>query len=695
MLDHEADQLYEEFSDSRVAVDRLFDEGGLRAGPSLRLASMSQKLQADQARLQFAIILGLLLSMVGAVAAYLWIAGSVRRALRSLRDGVQAVASGQMQVRLSGSGDADLDRVLASFNHMARRLQDTTVSKSELEESEERLEHAVRGSLAGIWDWNLQTDAYYVSPRFQEMFGFAPALAADRNFYLSRLHPDDVDRIEAARLAHFEKSGRFDVEYRIRREDGGYVWVRDIGQAKWDDTGRVVRFSGSISDIDAQKQAEARIEHMAYYDGLTELPGRALFNDRLRQAMQEASRLGRLVALLFIDLDRFKSINDTLGHAAGDALLQQVALRLQGCVRRGDVVGRFSGDEFGAVLADIGRMDDAGSLVNQFLHAFAKPFLLQGQECFVTPSIGVAIYPDDGAAEAELLRAADVAMYRSKEQGGNGYQFYTADMTTKAQDRMAFENSLHYALERGEFLLHYQPVVSPRGQILGVEALIRWQHPQLGQISPAQFIPLAEETGRIEQIGEWVLRTACEQMREWDAAGFEGLGLAVNLSTRQLRQKAVARTIRRIVEAAGLDPARLELEITESILVDDDSSAAALREINAVGVRLSIDDFGTGYSSLAYLKRFPIHTLKIDQSFVKGIPGDAGDAAVVVAIIAMARSLGLRLVAEGVETAEQLAFLRAHSCDTIQGYYFSRPVPAQTMTQLLQEGRLLGPSTES
>ncbi len=302
------------------------------------------------------------------------------------------IASGQLDVRLRESGDPDFDRVLEGFNQMAERLQATTVSKSELEESEQRLEAAVRGSQAGIWDWNLLSGAYYVSPRVKELFGLAADATGEREFFVSHLHPDDVGRVEAVRRAHFERRGAFDVQYRVRREGGDYLWVRDIGQAKWDETGQVLRFSGSISDIDAQKQAEARIEHMAYYDGLTELPGRALFNDRLRLALQDASRLGRLVALLFIDLDRFKAINDTLGHAAGDLLLQEVARRLQSCVRRGDVVGRFSGDEFGAVLADIGRLEDTGPLVHQFLqslpcHSCCRARNVLSRQASVWPSI--------------------------------------------------------------------------------------------------------------------------------------------------------------------------------------------------------------------------------------------------------------------------------------------------------------------
>ena len=662
---------------------KRIDQGMQREAESQRTAAFAT-VRGNQDRASLALAWGLALAVLSAAASYVWIGRTVRRPLQALNRGARAVANGRLDVRLPGSGNPDFDQVLDGFNRMAERLEQTTVSKARLEESEQRFNHAVRGSQAGIWDWNMATDTYYVSPRLEQMLGYdEDELPTERELLIELIHPDDRALISAAVAGHFERRLPYDIQFRIRRKDGRYGWFRDIGSAVWDEAGRVLRFSGSISDIDAQKQAEAQIERLAYYDALTDLPGRALFADRLRQAMIDARRHQRHVGVVFIDLDRFKAVNDEFGHAAGDALLRGVAMRLQACVRAGDTVGRFSGDEFGAVLADIGQAADIAHLAQKFVAAFAEPFVVEGHECFVTPSIGISTFPIDGADEPALLRAADVAMYRTKKEGGNNYQFFTADMTARAHDRLALENALRHAVDRDELRLHYQPVVTPAGRIVGVEALLRWFHPERGVISPADFIPLAEETGLIVPIGDWVLRTACGQLREWQSLGHDGLMLAVNLSIRQLRQRDWARSAAEIIASAGIDPATVELEITESVLAEDRACVDALREISATGVRLSIDDFGTGYSSLAYLKRLPVDTLKIDQSFVRGIPGSAVDSAIVTAIMAMARSLGLHLIAEGVENEAQLDFLRKHGCEAMQGYHFGRPVPAHELAVAL------------
>lgn len=687
-LKAEKDQLIQQFLDLTTKLDGLLDEG-IQVHAARQLAATLAHVKTGQSTALLWMIVGILVSAAGAIFTFVWITYSVRSILNSLIGGAEAIASGDMNLRLPVSGFADFDRIIYSFNRMTDRLRDTTVSKTLLEKSEQRFDHAVRGSQAGIWDWDLAADTYYPSPRFKEMLGYSDAeVPNERAFFLSHLHPDDIDRVNAARLALFERREPYDVEYRMRRKDGRYIWCRGVGNAVWDEAGNVVRFSGSTMDIDVQKQAEARIERMAYYDSLTDLPGRELFIDRLQQAMNDADRRRRLVAVLFMDLDRFKIVNDTLGHQAGDELLRQTSRCLQDCVRRGDTVGRFSGDEFCVALADIGQMDDVAALVKNFLYAFALPFTLAGKESFISLSIGIALYPVDADTVSSLLHAADTAMYRTKQQGGNSWQFYASTMTVMSHDRMEIEGSLHRAIENGQFVLHYQPIVSPSGRILGVEALIRWQHPERGLLPPLEFIAIAEETG---PIGEWVLQTACGQLRRWNEAGFRDLTLAVNVSPRQFRQKDLGKTMKRIASEAGIDPARLEIEITESLLTGSEEDTAILGEFAAIGMRLSVDDFGTGYSSLAYLKRFPIRTIKIDRTFVSGIPDNAEDAAIVLAIIAMAKSLGIRLVAEGVETAGQLDFLRAQGCDSIQGFYFCKPLPADAITALLSEGRRLGP----
>ena len=447
---------------------------------------------------------------------------------------------------------------------------------------------------------------------------------------------------------------------------------------------------GITRDITDRKTVEERLSYLVHHDELTGLPNRTLFNDRLNQAIIDAERHDRLVAVIFLDLDRFKNINDTLGHEVGDFLLQGVAERLLGAVRRGDTVARLSGDEFAIVLADLAHTDDAARIAQKILEALAKPLPIDGRDLFASASLGVTLYPLDTRDSQELLRNADIAMYRAKEHGRNNYQFYTAEMTSKAFEHMRIEDALRRALEHDEFTLHYQPIVSATtGGLIGFEALIRWQTGDKGLVPPLQFIPIAEETGLIIPIGEWVLQNACAQLARWHAQGRPDLRMSVNLSVRQFRNLNLVATVGRALAAAGLDPAHLELEITESIMVEEQVVINTLRELSALGVNFSIDDFGTGYSSLSYLKRLPIDTLKIDRSFVTDIPGDTDNAAIAQAIIAMAHSLGMRVVAEGVESLAQQHFLQQHGCDAMQGYYFSKPLPAGELDLVVAAGSVL------
>lgn len=445
-------------------------------------------------------------------------------------------------------------------------------------------------------------------------------------------------------------------------------------------------FVAIIQDITARKHAEERLVYLANYDTLTDLPNRLLLSQRLTKAIEEAEHSERLVAVLFIDLDRFKIINDTLGHDSGDELLKIVARRLSEAVRPGDTVARYGGDEFVVVLTNVAHIDDVTRVAIKMLGRLSPAIIIGGRELFITPSIGITLFPFDDDTSDELLRNADSAMFDAKDEGGNCFRFYTAEMNRRAERRLTLETGLRHALERGEFLLHYQPQVDiTSGEIRGAEALIRWQHPEWGLVTPTEFIPLAEETGLILPIGEWVLSEACAQVRRWHDAGHADLRIAVNLSGRQLAQKnlveIVAATLARFNTARGM----LELEITESLLMQDlEQIAGTLDALAALGVTVSMDDFGTGYSSLSYLKRLPIDVLKIDQSFVQDIISDPNDAAIVKAIIAMAHSLGIKVMAEGVETAEQLAFLRQHHCDGMQGYFFSQPLPPEQFIKLLQ-----------
>ena len=452
-----------------------------------------------------------------------------------------------------------------------------------------------------------------------------------------------------------------------------------------DDAANNKRYAlGITRDITERKHAEDRLSYLAHHDVLTGLPNRTLFNDRLSQAMIEAYRHERLVGVLLLDLDRFKNINDTLGHEAGDRLLQGVSRRLRECVRQGDTVARLSGDEFAIVLADMRHTDDGARVARKIVAAFADPFHIGEREFHITPSVGVTLYPTDGESIDGLLRNADAAMYRAKDAGRNNYQFYTAEMTHQAFERLALESALRRALERDELRLQYQPIFDCHsGTVVSVEALIRWQHPERGLLPPAEFIAVAEDTGLIVPLGEWVLHNACAQLAGWQALGFSALRVAINVSVGQFRNRGLVRAVSKAIESACMQPQSVEIEITESILAEGDEMAALLHQMSDMGVQFSIDDFGIGYSSLSYLKRFPIDRLKIDQSFVRDIPGDAEDTAIATAIIAMAHNLGIKVVAEGVETAAQLQFLRAQGCDFVQGYYFSRPLDAEKVAALL------------
>jgi len=439
-----------------------------------------------------------------------------------------------------------------------------------------------------------------------------------------------------------------------------------------------------------RRQAETRLRILAHYDALTRLPNRDLFRDRLHQAMAHAERNKHLVAVMFLDLDRFKMVNDTLGHDAGDILLREVSARLQKCVRQDDTVARLGGDEFTVILEQITKPEDAAIVAGKIVDGVAPPILLGSQEAFVTPSIGITIYPLDSDNAETLLKNADTAMYRAKEEGGNGYRFFTPDMNTLAADRLEMESGLRRALERQEFAVYYQPKYDLRSQtIIGAEALLRWIHPERGVVSPGEFIPILEETGLIEQVGTWVMRTVCKQICTWRDNGMPPMTVAVNLSGRQLQRNNLATTIAGILEETGLDPKYLELEVTESMLMHDPQCAVdMLTEIRAKGVvHIDVDDFGTGYSSLSYLKRFPIDALKLDKSFVDDLPHDEDDVAISRAVIALAHSLKLQVIAEGVEKAEQLVFLRQHGCDIIQGYLISPPLPADRFVQLVQDYR--------
>ena len=499
----------------------------------------------------------------------------------------------------------------------------------------------------------------------------------DRESFLSRLAQQRV-------LVNFELC--------LRRRDGSPVWVL-ANESLIEEPGGEAVMDGSLIDITDRKRAEQQRWHQANHDALTDLPNRVLFNDRLSLAILHAQRRKQALVVMFLDLDHFKRVNDTLGHSAGDELLVKVADRLRRCIRQDDTVARVGGDEFLLLLNGITREADAAGMARKILAILAEPFLVQKRELFVEASIGIGIYPGDGADAETLVTNVDTAMYRAKETGRNSFQFFTRKMQEQSQERAALESGLRRALPRGEFVLHYQPILRLRDRtIVGIEALVRWRHPEKGILSPREFIPLAEDVGLIARVGEWVLRRACEQLRSWQARGAPPLRVSVNVSPRQFQQRDFAANVRRIVKETDLQPSSLDLEITESIAMHDVvHTGRVLSELSELGIQISMDDFGTGHSSLNYLKHFPIRRLKIDQSFVSGMAIDDKDHAIVATVISIARNLGLAVTAEGVETEEQAALLAALACEDVQGYLFAHPEPAEDVEKSLG---LRAPSAE-
>jgi diguanylate cyclase (GGDEF)-like protein/PAS domain S-box-containing protein len=558
-----------------------------------------------------------------------------------------------------------------------------------LQESEQRFRQLV--AMSSDWYWEQDAELRFVSVTgdFREKSGIAVEriLGRRRWDYVPALADTALGREHIATLEAREPFKN--LEYRAIDENGDERWFCINGEPTFDDNGRFTGYRGTGSDITARKVTEQRVHHVAQHDVLTGLPNRSLLQDRLGQAVAYANRSGHPVWVMLIDLDRFKFVNDSMGHKAGDVLLMTVAARLRSSLRDTDTVARLSGDEFVVILSQHEDQPLSGDIVQRVMDSVAQPMMLGPKEFFVTCSIGVAAYPSDGTPAESLIEHADIAMYRAKKLGRNNFQFYTPAMNEESLERVRIESALHNALERNEFVLHYQPQVNLQtGQIVGMEALIRWKHPELGMVPPSRFVGVAEDTGLIVPIGAWVMRTACAQNKAWQDAGLGHLRVAVNLSARQFSAADLVPGIEQVLSDTGLEPSCLELELTESLFMSDVTPAVELlHRMKALGVKLSIDDFGTGYSSFSYLSRFPIDVLKIDRSFVNDISHDANDAAIVASIIALAHNLRLSVIAEGVETAEQLDYLRHQGCDEMQGYYFSRPLPAQEFEQLLRQRR--------
>jgi len=584
-------------------------------------------------------------------------------------------------VREAGIDDADMRFTVTV-------VEDIT-EKKRLEDHMRLAATVFESSGDGLFVTDAHSRIVHVNPAFTEITGFeagdvmgkTPKVLSsgrhDREFY---------ERMWEALHA----TGKWQGEIWDRRKSGEmFAGWQNIAAVR-NSMGEITNYVAVISDITSRKQVEERLSYQANHDPLTRLPNRSLFQERLSRAVARAHRNQSLVALLFIDLDKFKQVNDTLGHLAGDMLLQQVAERLTGATRQGDTVARLSGDEFTVILEDVQDPRDAAVVAHKILHMLADSFDLGGQDAHISSSIGVALYPADAGDPQTLVKLADAAMYRAKHLGRNTCQFHSEAVNAQAFERLALENALRLALERQEFVVHYQPIFEFKtGRMVAVEALLRWRHPEVGMVVPAQFMALAEETGLIVPIGGWVLETACAQARAWRDAGFRDLQVHVNLSGRQLRQPDLVESIAQALETAGLPPNALVLEVPEASVVDKGHDPAAIfARVTALGLGLAIDEFGSGYSSFAFLRRLPAQVLKMAQGFVRNVANSSDDTEIATAIVAVARGLHMSVVAPGVETAEQLAFLNSFGCDRVQGFLLARPMPADEVKALLAKGEV-------
>ncbi len=580
---------------------------------------------------------------------------------------------------------------------LVKRAVEKRRAREALRESEERFRRIFMDGPLGMAIIGADLSLEKVNGMLCRMTGYSEDELASLK-YMDITHPEDVEfdmqnlkRLLGEEIACCKRETRCVMKNREPLQVSVTVsLIRDKRDAP-------PRFLAMIEDISERKRFEEQLEYQANHDALTSLPNRSLLADRIRQALHQAMRYHRKVAVLYVDLDNFKFINDSLGHDLGDRLLKTIAERLTECVRSGDTVARQGGDDFVIILSDMAKGEHAAKVAQKIQAAVCRPIVVGEHELEVTCSTGISIYPNDGRDEQTLLKNADAAMYRAKEQGRNTFRFFTGELNVRAAERMTMEKHMRRALERGEFELHYQPQVDLNsGRIIGMEALLRWRSQELGNIPPGRFIPLAEETGLIVPIGEWVLRAACSQNKVWRNCGYPPLVMAVNLSPRQFREEGFVETVARILKETDTEPRHLDLEIVESLLLHDvEGGAVFMKELNKLGIRLTMDDFGTGFSSLGYLQRFKFDKLKIDRSFVHEITSDPDSAAIVRAIIAMAHSLKLEALAEGVETEGQLRSVRNLGCDKMQGFFFSRPVPATECERMLREDRRLDMSAES
>ncbi|KPU42653.1 cyclic di-GMP phosphodiesterase Gmr [Oxobacter pfennigii] len=565
-------------------------------------------------------------------------------------------------------------------------------SKEALEESQGRYKLAVDGVNDGVWDFDFKTGKVFYSTRCKEMLGFNEGEVKDGlRAWAKYIHPEDIKTFKTIIMDHFEgENAHYSQELRLKTKDGGYKWILCRGKAVFDSDGKPVRAAGSLTDIDGRRKAEETIHNMAYYDMLTGLPNRTLLYERISSVSSQAARFSRKFAIIFMDLDNFKSINDTLGHDLGDKLLKNIADVLKENTKDKGILARLGGDEFVLLISKMKSIVDVTDAAEKILEVLQKPVEVEGSELYITSSMGIAIYPDDGTDARTLLKNADTAMYFAKETGKCNYRFYSSEMNDKIVNKANMEIKLRHAVKNNELGVFYQLQVDIQtGAVTGVEALARWEQSKYDFVSPDDFIPLAEETSLIVPIDEFVLKNACMQNKTWQDMGYPPVHVSVNISAHQFQYQNIIETIGCILDKTGMDPKWLVVEITESAALKDfDSTVKVINRLMEKGVQISLDDFGTGYSSLYYLKQLPINMLKIDKSFVAGITRDPKEENIINALIMLAHSMGIKVVAEGVETQEQLEFLRDKGCDIAQGFLFKKPMPPKDVEYLIKAGKL-------
>lgn len=613
--------------------------------------------------------IGLLVVLLTGLAAWLW-----ARYPDRLRGEVRRATSALQRTR------RQLERIVE------QRTAELTVANQALRESEARLAEAQEIAGLGNWERDTATGAVYWSDEIFAIFGMRPGqVKPSYEAFLNAVHPADRERVRETVESALEQRDEYALDHRVLRPDGSIRMVHEQARVVRGADGEPLRLVGTVLDITQRNEAERQLEYLAYHDPLTGLPNRSLLRDRLEHAVAKARRHDQGMALLFIDLDRFKNVNDSLGHNAGDQLLVEVSRRLSRRIRDDDTLARLGGDEFTVVLEEVGDADQVRSVVRKIMQAFADTFVIGGRELFVTASIGISMYPDDGSDVDVLMSNADAAMYQAKGHGRNDFRFFSEQLSALAHERLAMEAGLRRAEERNELRLYYQPLVDARTrEVVALEALLRWHHPEHGVIEPERFIHIAEDSGLILPVGRWVLREVCRQLRAWRDSDLPTVRVFANLSARQLAHDSLADDVQQLFSGCDLEPSLLGLEITESMLVGHTPNLdRTLEQFRDLGIQVAVDDFGVGQSALVYLKRFAVDCLKIDRTFVRDVTTDPNDAAIIEAIVAMAHKLKLRVLAEGVETPEQEAAVREFGCDYLQGYLYGRPMPAEATASML------------